>query len=57
MINCLTLSVLHGDNTDSDNVVAGMKAGGGRPSVAARTVAASSRQSSSGRRRRRGSTA
>jgi len=38
MINCLTSSVLHGDSTDSDSVVAGMKAGGGRPSVAARTV-------------------
>jgi len=38
MINCLTSSVLHGDSTDSDSAVAAVKAGGGRPSVAARTV-------------------
>jgi len=38
MINCLTSSVLHGDSTDSDSAVAVVKAGGGRPSVAARTV-------------------
>ena len=38
MINCLNSSVLHGDSTDSDSAVAAVKAGGGRPSVAARTV-------------------